>query len=226
MEGANRSRLIVAPVLRVRLARVNWALLLPTVPESAEMLFAPLARVTAPRVSVELNCARPLNWIVPPFNVMAAESLIRSATSLVPVLSIVRVALFTVSAGLPVTPSKVPPSLRDKPPPINLTVPVVLLALASVRVLPPAFTKLRAPPSEPRFPAYVPFAPLVVSIPVPVTLPPEPSTVPLLMKLPTYWLFAPRTSVPPLSTKALLVVRVLLPPPRVSVPSLIKVEPV
>ena len=59
VEGANRSRLIVAPVLRVRLARVNWALLLPTVPESAEMLFAPLARVTAPRVSVELKPMRP-----------------------------------------------------------------------------------------------------------------------------------------------------------------------
>ena len=48
----------------------------------------------------------------------------------------------------------------------------------------------------------------------------------LLVKLPRYWLLPPRASVPPLSTKALLTVKVLLPPPRVSVPSLIKVEPV
>ena len=45
----------VAPVVRVRLAKVNWALFTPVAPGVAVIVPMPVFSVTAPRDSVELN---------------------------------------------------------------------------------------------------------------------------------------------------------------------------
>ena len=155
--------------------------------------------------------------------------------SLVPVLSMKRLPLAMLMA---VAPLRLPPSLRVMPPktpgcvcgwspPISVTLPVVVLALTSVNVfvLAPARTRLTEPLMFP--PKVLAAARFVVRMPLPVIVPPDPSTEPVLLSVPTYWLLAPKASVPPLlTTRSLLTARVLLPAPRVRVPWLMVVWPV
>ena len=165
---------------------------------------------------------------MPLLSAIGAVSFTRSATSAVPVLLNVRPAALSVNpvaaasvpaswSVIPVVPLALLPITR---PPITATVPVVALAAVSVSVLPavaPALTRL----SEPLIaPANVPVGLLVVRVPpVPVMMPPLP------VKAPAYWLFAPRSSVPPLTVSALFTCSALA-TPSLSVPLVRVVPPV
>ena len=181
-------------------------------PIAAEMIEAPELAVTAPRVSVELNPARPFNVSTAPSRVMGA-ALTRSVISLVPVLLIVKVAPLTLMA---LTFENAPPSSRVRPVPITLIVPVVSLRELKVIVLRPALVRLIEPV---KFPPKVVEDALVVNNPLPVIVPPLPSKVPVLERAPTYWLPLPKLIVAPFwTTIALLTAIVLFPPAKVRVP--------
>ena len=184
------------------------------------MIEAPELAVTAPRVSVELNPARPFNVSTAPSRAMGA-ALTRSVMSLVPVLLIVKVAPFTLMA---LAFENAPPSSRVRPVPMTLIVPVVSLRELNVIVLRPALVRLIEPV---KFPPKAVEDALVVNNPLPVIVPPLPSKVPVLESAPTYWLPLPKLIVAPaLMTIGLLTTIELLPPVRLSVPWVTKVEPV
>ena len=81
----------IAPLFaaRPKLARVRSAELTPVPPGVEVIVERPWSRVTLERDSVETAWARPLKVIVPPRNVIAAESETRLALS-------VRLALFSI----------------------------------------------------------------------------------------------------------------------------------
>ena len=107
--------------------------------------------------------------------------------------------------------------------PCTVTVPTVLLSSTRVMVLPPPKTRLSVPWI---LPAKVPPVFVVSVPPTPVTMPLEPGSVPVLVSEGTYRLVLVRSTLvaPPLTVRPFLLLRMLLAPERVRVPSLTVVE--
>ena len=71
-------KLTVAPLLRVRLARVRSIELKVPPPAVAVMVLAPCRALTAPRLSTAAVSTRPVTEIVPPRRLIASASAMRS----------------------------------------------------------------------------------------------------------------------------------------------------